>query len=419
MFPRTPAEQPATLLIQRTVQPSGHLSRWLIGALVLLVFVASAACHDPRTRPPRVVADDVRHAELGSRLFFDRSLSEPAGTSCASCHEPQHGFSGNHEGATGVTHGSRPGAVGLRNTPGLTYVSFVPLYSAVGWWFGRPPRGGLFLDGRSDSLEDQAAGPLLAADEMNNPSAAAVVAKVARAPYADAFIREFGTDFFADPQRAFPVLMQALAAFERSPALQSFSSRYDRIIQGYDTWTAAEQRGMALFFDPAKGNCVACHQADPGNPDPRASLFTDFTYHQLAVPRNLRIPRNADPGFHDLGLGGPLRPDAPTRDAAAGAFRTPSLRNAARRTAFMHNGVFSTLDEVVAFYATRDSDPTRWYHTEEFDDLPPRLRAAVDVETPPFGAPARLQPTDVADLVAFLATLGDEPVITPMARSAP
>ncbi|MGO8212825.1 cytochrome-c peroxidase, partial [Rhizobium ruizarguesonis] len=75
----------------------------------------------------------------------------------------------------------------------------------------------------------------------------------------------------------------------------------------------------------------------------------------------LAIPANSDPGYHDLGLCGPQRTDFAGRSEYCGLFRTPTLRNVALKQSFFHNGYFHSLRDVVSFYATRDSDPGRWY----------------------------------------------------------
>ncbi len=96
------------------------------------------------------------------------------------------------------------------------------------------------------------------------------------------------------------------------------------------------------------------------------------------MPRNPEIPANADPAFFDLGLCGPLRTDFRDRADYCGLFRTPSLRNVALRQSFFHNGVFHDLRKAVEFYATRDTNPERWYprqpdgSIDKFDDLPPQ-----------------------------------------------
>jgi cytochrome c peroxidase len=144
--------------------------------------------------------------------------------------------------------------------------------------------------------------------------------------------------------------------------------------------------------------------------------FTDYGMIALAVPRNPEIPANADPAYYDLGLCGPLRTDFLGRADYCGLFRTPTLRNVATRKAFFHNGVFHSLKDVVAFYATRDTDPGRWYprradgSTAIYDDLPERYSGNINID-PPFGgkpgdAP-RLDDNEIDDIVAFLATLTD------------
>ncbi len=115
------------------------------------------------------------------------------------------------------------------------------------------------------------------------------------------------------------------------------------------------------------------------------------------MPRNRELPANADPAYFDLGLCGPYRTDLANRAEYCGMFRTPSLRNVARRHRFMHNGAFTSLAQVLEFYAAR---PTA------LDDLPARYRKNVTMELP-FGAARRLSPTEIADIIAFLETLSD------------
>jgi cytochrome c peroxidase len=144
--------------------------------------------------------------------------------------------------------------------------------------------------------------------------------------------------------------------------------------------------------------------------------FTDFGFAALGAPRNLAIPANADPHYYDLGLCGPLRKDLAGRAEYCGLFRTPTLRNVARKRVFLHNGVFHVLEDVVRFYAERDTAPEKWYprgangEPLKFDDLPVKYRGNVD-EAPPFGgraggAPA-LTDDDVRDIVVFLNALSD------------
>jgi cytochrome c peroxidase len=342
-------------------------------------------------------------------------LSQPAGTSCASCHNPLAGFSGNHGSAIGVPKGST-GALGMRNTPTAMYASLTPIFTVIAGATGAHALGGQFLDGRVDTLAEQALVPLLGTAEMNNPDAATVVAKVQASAYAKSFAAQWGTGIFNNASAAFTAIGVSIQAYESSVELQPFSSRYDQLLRGVNTFNASEQRGMAAFFNPAKGNCASCHSANPSNPSPSASLFTNRSYVALGVPRNQAIPDNADPTFFDLGLAGPKRTAPANLPTAAGSFKVPTLRNSALRTALMHNGYFTSLAEVVTFYATRDLDPQRWYPAGvRFNDLPASERANV-THQPPLdlepGSPPRLTPQDVSDIVSFLGTLTDVPVIT-------
>jgi cytochrome c peroxidase len=181
------------------------------------------------------------------------------------------------------------------------------------------------------------------------------------------------------------------------------------------TLTAQEERGLSLFNDPGKGNCASCHPS--GIKNGAFPSFTDYGYIALGLPRNPAIPANADPNYYDLGLCGPLRTDLSDKHETCGLFRTPSLRNVAKRRVFFHNGVIKRLDDAVRFYATRDTQPESWYPrsaggtVRKFDDLP--LQYQQNIETkPPFGrgvgATPALSESEVTDIVAFLNTLTDD-----------
>ena len=138
----------------------------------------------------------------------------------------------------------------------------------------------------------------------------------------------------------------------------------------------AEAHGMALFNDMKQGNCASCHPSTRKASTNRPPIFTDFGFVALAVPRNPELPANRDPKFFDLGLRGPLRADLATHPEYCGMFRTPSLRNVALRKRFFHNGAIRSLRDAVAFYATRDTNPAKWYPGSNgkarYDDLPER-----------------------------------------------
>jgi cytochrome c peroxidase len=142
----------------------------------------------------------------------------------------------------------------------------------------------------------------------------------------------------------------------------------------------------------------------------------------IGVPRNRALPANADAAFFDLGLCGPLRTGLRDHAEYCGRFRTPGLRNVALRRSFFHNGVQHTLQDVLRFYARRDTHPQEFYPRaadgsfDKFDDLPARYHGNVNVEPPfdrkPGDAPA-LSDDEVADIIAFLNTLTDADLAPP------
>lgn len=367
--------------------------------------------------PPATLSE---RARLGQLIFNDPNLSEPRGTACVACHQANQGFAGNHGSRIGVAQGSTPTSLGLRNAMTNSYAGSIPALSFVTTNGETEALGGHFWDGRTDTLALQALGPFLNPLEMNNASRQAVVEKIAASAYATQFRAEFGTNIFANTDTAFTQIGVAIEAFERQ-ALQPFSSKYDAVVRGRATLTAPEARGMALFQDPNRANCAGCHLMNPGSGKPEDSLFSEFTYYATGIPRNTAIPRNANPGFYDLGLCGPER-TAPTLPADVapgvtindfcGKFRMPTLRNVAERPAYMHNGFFNNLTDVVRFYATRNSNPQRWYGPTGIpNDLPTQYQANVEKTKAPFNRTAAQGPAlteaEIADVVAFLRTLSD------------
>jgi len=385
--------------------------RWLGASVLAGMLAACGGGGEPEPVPPDEVGL-TRLQVLGKRLFFDASLSVPPGQSCASCHDPALAFSGNNGATVGVALGADGHSLGLRNTPTAMYARFAPAFGMENTEDGPIPVGGQFLDGRAASLEAQATQPFFAPDEMNNPSVAALVTKVAAASYADLFREEWGARVFDDADTALKAIAASIAAFERTERFAPFSSKYDHVVAGRAQYTALEQKGLDLFLDPEKGNCAACHVADPASRNPADSLFTDFTYDNLGVPRNARIPANAASAFFDLGLCGPKRAAPGGDETLCGAFKVPTLRNVGKRVALMHNGHFTQLRDAVAFYATRDTDPARWYPGGvPFDDLPPAYRANVNRSEAPYdrnpGDAPRLDDAEIDAIVAFLGTLTD------------
>lgn len=381
-----------------------------------MIAIAVSACgggsggQSASPTPPAGATSDL--ARLGELIFEDESLSASGRMSCQTCHLPEHAHSGP------PTEAVAPGGAdlelsGLRNSPSIRYASLTPAFhfEADG-----TPVGGFFRDGRAFSLADQARRPFLDALEMANPSVAAVADKLQRAAYVSEFTRLFGADVFDDPVRALDSAALALARYQsEDPDFRPFDSKYDAFLAGRATLTGQEISGLALFNNPLKGNCAACHPSTRGA-DGSPPMFTDFTYDNLGVPRNDAIPANADPAYVDLGLCGPQRADLAARRELCGAFKVPSLRNVARTAPYFHNGRFQTLEEAIAFYVRRDTSPEEWYPTGpegvlKFDDLPLALHRNVNTTEAPYnrqlgGQPA-LTPAEIDDVVAFLRTLDD------------
>jgi cytochrome c peroxidase len=350
--------------------------------------------------------------ELGRRLFADPRLSSPPGTSCGSCHDPATAYASQNGSKTGLPRGSRPDHHARRTAPSLLYLRYVPAFRfhQAADDPQEAPYGGLFWDGRVDTVRDLGRQPLLNPDEMNNRDGRRVAAQIGRGEYAVAFRRAFGAASLDDPDAALAAVGRALEAFLTADEMAPFSSRYDEFIRGRATLTAQEARGLRLFKDPAKGNCQSCHAFNETVSDPIASMFTDYGYDAVGLPRNDRAPAPAKP---DLGLCERRDRSVPSDDPMyCGYFRTPSLRNVAVRSSYMHNGAFTRLREVVSFYASRGTDPKRWYRSgQSFDSLPVKYRGRVNVASPPYnrklGETAALDDQEIDAIVAFLATLTD------------
>jgi cytochrome c peroxidase len=220
---------------------------------------------------------------------------------------------------------------------------------------------------------------------------------------------------FVDRALAFKGVLMALETYQQDPAeFYPYSSKYDAWLRHQASLTNEEARGLAAFNDAAKGNCARCHPSTMR--EGAFPQFTDFGYSGIGAPRNALIPANSDRRYYDLGLCGPLRTDLADKKEYCGLFRTPSLRNVAIRRVFFHNGVFHRLEDVVRFYAERDTAPQKWYSraadgsTQKFDDLPEKFQTNLDRETPldrHAGDQPSLSERDIKDIVAFLNTLTD------------
>jgi cytochrome c peroxidase len=357
---------------------------------------------------------------VGRALFFDRSLSVSGKMACATCHDPARAFGppNNQPVQRGGVDGRH---AGVRAVLSLTYTQNIPAFTehyfddADDDSIDQGPTGGRTWDGRSQSVHDQASLPLFSPFEMANASADAVVAKVQRGAYAAQFRETFGDKVFEDRALAFKGILLALETFQQTPAeFYPYTSKYDAFLRHEVSLSGNELQGLAAFNDPAKGNCARCHPS--AIREGAFPQFTDFGYAAIGAPRNTAIPANADRRYYDLGLCGPMRTDLTDKKEYCGLFRTPSLRNVALRSVFLHNGIFHRLEDVVRFYAERDTQPQKWYPRApdgsilKFDDLPAQYRLNVDVQAPfdrHMGDKPALGDADIRNIVAFLNTLTD------------
>jgi cytochrome c peroxidase len=393
-------------------------------ALVLVVLTATmlgGASTGLRADP---VSDDPGTSpivSLGRLLFFDTSLSEPAGQACATCHEPGHGFT-DPDSKQPTSKGAHRHRFGSRNTPSAMYMAFSPPFR-----FDPKEKhyvGGQFWDGRATSLEEQAKGPFLNPVEMANPDKRTVVDKVRASPrLAPRFDRLWGPGALDDVDAAYDRIAAAIAAYERSAELAPFTSKYDAWLAGKAKLSPEEARGLALFEDEKKGNCAACHPSGRG-PNGEPPLFTDFTYDNLGVPRHpgnpfYRQSRQFNPAGErhvDLGLGAVVK-----KRSENGKFKVPTLRNVDLSPPYMHNGYFASLRAVVEFYNDRDARPRCKGALAEADALArrcwPAPEVAANVNRDEMGR-LGLTEREIDDIVAFMRTLTDgyEPPPAPAAR---
>jgi len=374
--------------------------------------------------------------DLGRRVFMDPGLSASGKMACATCHSPRHAFGPPNARAVQLG-GPDLKRAGTRSVPSLRYLQttipftehFIDDDDNHGEDAG--PTGGLTWDGRVNTPREQALLPLSAAHEMAAGNARAITARLRKAPYAGEFRHAFsapGKDVFNDPEEALGWLVYALEVYQQNPAeFYPFTSKYDAFLRRQTDLSPRELRGLTLFNDPGKGNCASCHQSGLSNGG-GFPLFSDSGFAVLGVPRNRRIPANADPRHYDLGLCGPERSDLRAQADYCGMFKAPTLRNVATRKTFFHNGVFSSLEQVMRFYVERDLRPEKWYprgtngRVLQYDDLPAQYRENVNREAPFDGAPdggPRLSQAEIGDVIAFLKTLTDgfQPKMRPEAAA--
>ena len=352
-------------------------------------------------------------AALGEKIFNDVSLSASGKMSCATCHNAANAHAQSNSLSVQLG-GAKLDVPGFRAVPSLRYLNLSPAFSfdAEG-----TPTGGFTRDGRAQSLAQQAGTPLLAQHEMANLDKTDVIVKLQRSAYVNEFKKVFGSAIFEHAETAFDRIEFALQQYQKEdPDFHPYDSKYDQFLAGKAKLDDAQLRGLALFNNPAKGNCAACHTSSRGS-DGSAPLFTDFTYDNIGVPRNFAIPATANAGYFDLGLCGPDRIDLSTRTDLCGAFKVPTLRNVATRKVFFHNGRFTSLREAIGFYVRRDTNPEEWYPLDssgqavKFNDLPAAYAKNVNISEAPYnrsrGMSAALSPAEIEDMLQFLQTLND------------
>ncbi|WP_264521396.1 cytochrome-c peroxidase [Flavobacterium sp. N1994] len=311
----------------------------------LSLFILFTSCTDDKSNYEIVPSEK---NQVGKAIFFDTNLSNPIGQACASCHAPEKGFSDPANNA--ISQGILTNNFGNRNAPSLSYTIFSPsrYYNAIDETFV----GGLFLDGRSTSLQEQFIHPLLNPLEMNNTSVHDVAEKIKQAIYFPKLTSIYGT--LQSDIEILNAVADAVASYEKSREVNSFTSKFDYYSRQMISFTEDEKKGLALFA--GKAQCANCHILDEDENTGKV-LFTDFTYDNIGVPKNQTNPFYTQPtsinpagnNYIDLGIGALVG-----QAQHNGKFKVPTLRNIAITGPYFHNGSFSTLKQVIHFYNTRD-----------------------------------------------------------------
>ena len=371
----------------------------------LATSILITACSQPDSGVTAASIDS--KATLGELIFNDISLSKNGTQSCSSCHDSKHAFIDARPNASSVHDNAIPAvalgqdnkSLGDINPPSVAYTAYVPEFH-----FDKEEKlfiGGLFLNGRSPNLEDQAKHPFLNEIEMQTTKHD-VVAKV-KAKYSAAFESLYGSYVFNTTETAFDSIADSIAQFEKTDAVSPFNSKFDKVLKGEVEFTKQEQLGHDIFVDEDKANCAACHAVPELSSSKKESLFTDFSYDNLGVPANSRVRalNGQAEDYVDLGLFNNPQVDDPE---LKGAFRVSSLRNVAVTGPYMHNGVFNDLATVVRFYNDRDVK-----HAINPETQQPWKKGEVDAtkNTEELGD-LELTDKEIDAIVAFMKTLTDE-----------
>ena len=316
-----------------------HFVRWAAVVAASFAVTGLSQAAEPLPNVPARLAeikwpkDNQPTAEkisLGKQLYFDGRLSKDNTVSCASCHAPDKGFSNGERFATGVG-----GAKGGRSAPSVINAAY---YDQQFW------------DGRMNTLEEQALGPIQNPIEMAMTLDAVVLKLNKIDGYKQQFQKVFGTDVNSAG------IAKAIAAYERT--VLSGDAPFDKFQAGDKKALSDEaQRGMKLFF--GKARCSACHTG----------------------------PNFSDNGYHNLGVGMDAKEPDIGREAVSklvgdrGAFKTPMLREIAKTAPYMHDGSLKTLADVIEHY-NKAGIANEWLDEEM--------------------VPLNLTATEKADLVTFM-----------------
>ena len=291
--------------------------------------------------------------DLGRHLFYDPIMSLDSTISCATCHLPEFSFTDQLPKSIGI-HGE----VTRRSSMSLVNVGFY--------------YNGLFWDGRSPDLEEQAIHPIIDEIEMDNTWDEVIVRLRRSDKYREKFRKAFGIPDTDGINRRNTV--KALAQFERT-LVSSGDSKFDKVMKGQAVFTEEEQLGFDIFFDAdpelPDGECFHCHSAP---------LFTNNDYMNNGL-----IAAEEFEDFTDKGRG-----EVTGNRIDNGKFRVPTLRNIEYTAPYMHNGSLATLEEVLDHYNSGG-----------------QISQGKDALLVPLG----LDETQLQALRAFLSTLNDEDFI--------
>lgn len=303
----------ALTLRWKNIAACSGVATGLLGLTLTMGINATAAADKPARAPTASKSPsglpDVLHpadnpltaekVELGKQLYFDPRLSSTGKVSCASCHDPEKGWSNGEAVATGVD-----GLKGGRSSPTVINTAFQSLQ---------------FWDGRAGTLEEQALGPIQNPIEMNLTLPEAIKRLNAIPGYKAQFKKVFGTEVTSEG------IAKAIAAFERT--VLSGDAPYDRYTAGdAKALSPAAERGRALFFGAAR--CSSCHSGPN---------FTDNAFHNIGVGMDQEKPDEGRFAISKL-------------EGDTGSFKTPTLREIAKTAPYMHDGHLKTLEEVVEYY---------------------------------------------------------------------